>query len=157
MLAFGKKRTASGRLFVLIEGLAMNCRDGTSVRREGKERDGSSFRRTPAVVWENRLFPFRTIALCLIRAFERGYRTGMEEGFEIGHVVEDARTYLGIARAFVLTAPYFQRVGPDAEILGRLGGVQFLLGFSHIFSFGFLPPKMGIGGIAKENSQRAKK
>ena len=53
----------------------------------------------------------------------------MEEGFEVGHVVEDARTYLGIARAFVLASPYFQSVGPDAEILGRLGGVQFLLGF----------------------------
>ena len=53
----------------------------------------------------------------------------MEEGFEVGHVVEDARTYLGIAGAFVFASSYFQRVGPDAEILSRLGGVQFLLGF----------------------------
>ena len=87
------------------------------------------FSTAPAVVWAHRLFPLRTIALCRIRAFQRGYGAGMEEGFEVGHVVEDARTYLGIARAFVLASPYFQRVGPDAEILSRLGGVQFLLGF----------------------------
>ena len=66
----------------------------------------------------------------------------MEEGFEVGHVVQNAGAYLGIARAFVLASPDFQSVGPDAEILGRLGGVQFLLGFIHIFSFAIVVNKL---------------
>ena len=57
----------------------------------------------------------------------------MEEGFEVGHVVEDARTYLGIARAFVLTAHTSSVLGRTPRYSAASAVFNFFWG-SDIFS-----------------------
>lgn len=65
----------------------------------------------------------------------RIHGTGGEEGFQVVGVIQNPAADFGVARPFVLAAPYFKGVGADAEIGGGFIGIELLLVGHAVSSF----------------------